>query len=323
LATCSADQHIKIFEKESTGWELSASFKAHDSAIIKVTWAGPEYGQVIASCSHDATVRIFEEDPKEPLHSPRRWKKRHVISDFRGPLYDVEFAPSHLGLKLASIGSDGTFRVHEALDPNTLSYWTLSAEVNMLTNPVARHLQSSFALSWCPSMFFKEYIVCCVLEDGFIYQRDHMGKFIKVAQLPEHKGLIRDVAWAPSMGRSYQLIATASKDGFVRIFKVFPVDKSEDATNGTNKYSDDLLQDTDINDDEEVVSSRAPGPLKVELLSQFDDHRGEVWRVSWNLTGTILASAGDDGKTRFWKSSYSGSFQSMAVVSAEQRDDET
>lgn len=297
---------------------MSASFKAHDSAIIKVTWAGPEFGQVIASCSHDATVRIFEEDPREPPHSPRRWKKRHVISDFRGPLYDIEFAPSHLGLKLASIGSDGVFRVHEALDPNSLNYWTMSTEINMLTNPVARHLQSSFALSWCPSMFFKEYIVCCVLEDGFIYQRDHMGKFIKVAQLPEHKGLIRDVTWAPSMGRSYQLIATASKDGLVRIFKVTPVDKTDKGLPETN----DLTHDADINEDEEVVAARVPGPLKVELLSQFDDHRGEVWRVSWNLTGTILASVGDDAKVRFWKSSYAGSFQSMAVVSAEQREDD-
>ena len=27
----------------------------------------------------------------------------------------------------------------------------------------------------------------------------------------------------------------------------------------------------------------------------------QVWRVEWNVTGTILASSGDDGCVRLWK----------------------
>ena len=30
-------------------------------------------------------------------------------------------------------------------------------------------------------------------------------------------------------------------------------------------------------------------------------HLGEVWRLSWNLLGTCLASSGDDGTVRIWK----------------------
>ncbi|ANB13182.1 Seh1p [Sugiyamaella lignohabitans] len=168
-----------------------------------------------------------------------------------------------------------------------MAFWTTSVEVNMLTNPVARQLQSSFALSWCPSMFFKEYIVACVLEDAFIYQRDHLGKYVRVAQLTEHKGLIRDVAWAPSMGRGYQLIATASKDGYVRIFKITSDTNGADTLSLTASALDD-----DNDDDDESSPPRAPANLKVELLSQFDDHHGEVWRVSWNLTGKCFNEAG-------------------------------
>lgn len=41
--------------------------------------------------------------------------------------------------------------------------------------------------------------------------------------------------------------------------------------------------------------------FEVRQAGQFDDHGSTVWRVSWNMTGTILASSGDDGCVRLWK----------------------
>lgn len=42
--------------------------------------------------------------------------------------------------------------------------------------------------------------------------------------------------------------------------------------------------------------------LDIQIMSRFSDHSCTVWRVSWNLTGTILSSSGDDGCVRMWKS---------------------
>jgi len=40
---------------------LTASWKAHSGSVWKVTWAHPEFGQVIATCSFDRTAAIWEE----------------------------------------------------------------------------------------------------------------------------------------------------------------------------------------------------------------------------------------------------------------------
>ena len=40
------------------------------------------------------------------------------------------------------------------------------------------------------------------------------------AELKGHRGLVRDVAWAPGNIRGFDIVATACKDGFVRVFEV-------------------------------------------------------------------------------------------------------
>jgi len=87
-----------------------------------------------------------------------------------------------------------------------------------------------------------------------------------------HNGVVHDVSWAPALGRSYHLIATACMDGRVRIYRIKP-----DATKD-----------------------------RVEPIATFQDHEAEVWKVEWNVTGTVLSSSGDDGKVRLWKGSSAG-----------------
>lgn len=315
LATCSSDQHIKVFDLDpvTSSWVLNDSWKAHDSTVVKVAFAAPEFGRILVSISYDRTVKVWEEDLDEQHGSGRRWKKRATISDSHGPLYDISFAPSHLGLRIGTIGNDGVLRVYDAIEPSDLRHWTLTNEIGVLNRPPERHLQSDFALSWCPARFSSEKLVVCALDQGFIYQKDKNDKFVLATQLPEHHGLIRTVSWAPSMGRYYQLIATGCKDGFVRIFKL-----TESANN--KAIPNDEQVSLDYEDIENTSGQSKPlNNIKVELISSHDDHQGEVWKVRWNLTGSILSSAGDDGKVRLWKSTFSNEFQCISVLSIEQR----
>ncbi|KAL1744921.1 WD40-repeat-containing domain protein [Schizophyllum fasciatum] len=87
---------------------------------------------------------------------------------------------------------------------------------------------------------------------------------------------VTSVSWAPSCGRSYHLIATGGRDGRVRIWRVKPGpedDESEDASAGWT----------------------------ASIVGDFDQHKSAIGRVEWNITGTVLSSAGNDGFVRLWK----------------------
>lgn len=293
MATCSSDHQVKVFDYVDNSWTPNDSWRAHDGVVVCVSWARPEFSQLLCTGSHDCTVKIWEEDVNEPFQSGRRWRRRFTISDYKGPVYAAGFSSDSSRIRLASIAADGVLRLHEVVEPNNMEYWISLQEVSFLTHPVSRQFQSSFSLSWAPSQFYHDYLVICVLEDAFIYYRESTGRLVRVAELSQHKGLIRDVAWAPSMGRSYNLIATACKDGFLRIFRVeIPIPPSDDGAART---------------------------LLVEKIHESADHQGEVRRVCWNHTGSVLASTGDDAKVRFWKTLYGGSFQCMAVLSVKER----
>lgn len=55
-----------------------------------------------------------------------------------------------------------------------------------------------------------------------------------------------------------------------------------------------------FNNRKESVST-GPTKFEVQIVAQFDNHNSQVWRVSWNITSTLLASSGDDGCVRLWK----------------------
>ena len=50
------------------------------------------------------------------------------------------------------------------------------------------------------------------------------------------------------------------------------------------------------------------------MAGQHNDHSSSVWRVCWNVTGTILATAGDDGQVKLWKSNYLDQWKCMATL---------
>jgi nucleoporin SEH1 len=100
---------------------------------------------------------------------------------------------------------------------------------------------------------------------------------------------VRGVSWAPGGQRGYELIATGSKNGVVRVYA--------------------------LTETEEGVSVGG-GAYTVELMGELE-HNG-VMKVEWNFSGTVLSSCGDDGRIRIWKEDHLGKWRQQYALSAEQ-----
>lgn len=103
------------------------------------------------------------------------------------------------------------------------------------------------------------------------------GEYPCTHTLTGHTDWVRDVAWAPTvLSKSY--IASASQDKTVRIW--------------TN-------------------DSRAEGEWKCTVLPEFE---AVVWRVSWSLSGNVLAVSGGDNKVSLWKENLRGEWDCVKWI---------
>ncbi|VDN96970.1 unnamed protein product [Rodentolepis nana] len=111
-----------------------------------------------------------------------------------------------------------------------------------------------------------------------------------VQDIVDIKDSVYDVAFAPSMGQSYQVLAVGSEG--LLILLVQSVSAPQVAEGGVN----------------------TPGVYNVSVMARFENNGGRVSRVAWNFQGNILASAGDDGTVRLWCSNYLKAWFPMAIV---------
>ncbi len=105
-----------------------------------------------------------------------------------------------------------------------------------------------------------------------------------------HKDWVRDVAWAPRVIPGRSVLASCSEDRSVIIWK----QGGEEDLDGEKK--------------EEEEEDKVWTPT---VLHTFDD---PVWRVSWSITGNILAVSSGDSNVSLWKEGLDGSWSQVSQV---------
>ena len=116
--------------------------------------------------------------------------------------------------------------------------------------------------------------------------------------LEGHSDWVRDVAFAPGMGLPRTYLASAGQDRTVVIW-------TQDALG--QAWNKKVLNP------EPYLSSSAGEGMQQATEGKFPD---VVWRVSWSVTGNVLAVSAGDGKVSLWKENLKGEWECVSEVAA-------
>ncbi|KZP28351.1 WD40 repeat-like protein [Athelia psychrophila] len=360
IASSSFDRTVKIWERTSAGahetntqingsapansrWKERAFLHDARGTVRAVEFAPHHFGLKLASISTDNHLRVYEclEQP-----SLATWQLAEEVDLLNLP---STTSPAFGGLALAtptqtSATLDGAAatlaaQTQQLNQMNQMTQMNQMAQMNQMNmtqsaNPLARpglgnrEADGGWCISWCKDRYWGEIIAAGCGISGIVQiislsssRRPTAILVLDPAPTDESSlplvpaataapnaaaggdtestvGVyaVTSVAWAPSCGRSYHLIATGSRDGHVRIWKVKPVEDDAEEGEGDGKWS-------------------------ASIVADFDNHKSAVGSVEWNITGTVLSSAGNDGRIRLWKATSGNVWRPAGSIGVEETEE--
>ncbi|UJR23009.1 hypothetical protein I4U23_026035 [Adineta vaga] len=310
MATCSSDGYVRIYDlHDDDSWRQSGcfSFPTPTGPIIRVTWAHSEFGGILATVSYDRFVHVWYKaptGPNDPSEYATKWVHKDQFYDSflfgssesrtsslesgaHSSTYNtvaLQFAPKHLGLVLSTAFFDGRIRIYDFQGPTVVNKEEIQTKMSNLS-----------CISWSTARHHLAPLLAIGSDDCntgagaklqlWEYAPDR--KAIKVDLTSVNmllQNAIKDIQFAPNFGQSYHLLAVASND--IDLFTIKPA-------NGENKAQ----------------------TYDVTRIITLDDHGSTVWKVCWNVFGSVLYSCGDDGRIRMWKGTINGPWKCESNVS--------
>ncbi|KAK3368910.1 WD40-repeat-containing domain protein [Lasiosphaeria ovina] len=253
VATGSVDGKIRVFNRHKDGvWRLSDNWTAHGGEITEIQWLPSTIApNLIASLGIEGRFKLWAEDPiatsgrrfitaKRFAKARAAFETRNSTSPYRAfaMKYIDEAACTYLALATA----DGQLHVYENDHPENLPDFSKVDEFTVCPRPT-RGDETAFCVRFDPNpdvcytalragvLSDTLSLVVAAMDRVRVYRsrdtiRSSLGvttaakEFYLAAELTGHRGLVRDVAWAPGNIRGYDIIATACQDGFVRVFSL-------------------------------------------------------------------------------------------------------
>ncbi|XP_024360104.1 protein transport protein SEC13 homolog B [Physcomitrium patens] len=267
LASCSSDRLIKVFA-------ISSEDVLPNSLATLAGHEGPVWQVAWAHPKFGSILASCSYDRKVIIWregAENEWHQDQVFQEHESSVNSISWSPHEFGLGLACGSSDGTISVL-TLKPD--GSWE-KAKIQQA------HPVGVTSVSWASASSLETSIGA----DSRLLQRlasggcDNTVKVWKFENnswkldcfppLSKHVDWVRDVGWAPNFGLGRSTIASASQDGTVVIW--------------TQKNDGDQWQSLTLN-----------------------DFKTPVWRVSWSLTGNILAVSDSSSKVTLWKEEVDG-----------------
>ncbi|XP_042431129.1 protein SEH1-like [Zingiber officinale] len=273
----------------------SSKWKAHSSSVVKVVWTPPECGDAIACICEDGKFSLWEEID-EDTQCPT-WKLCKLFENSGSHVLELQFGVFVTNLKMVAAYSYGHVKVYELMDPLNLDKWQLQAEFQNVLASVSRFGKASCksaSIAWNPHRIESQQssFVLGFSSDQpqlnsskiWVFEEAHQ-RWVSVAELalPEDDSdRVHAVAWAPNIGRPFEIIAVATSKA-IAIWHV-------------------------------VLDPESDGRLPTEKVALLEGHDGEVWQLEWDMSGMTLASTGSDGIVRLWQSNMNGVWHEQTVL---------
>ncbi|KAF8217681.1 WD40 repeat-like protein [Mycena galopus ATCC 62051] len=337
IASASFDRTVKVWEQtsgvglpdsqqvatpgpSSSRWIERAVLPEARGTVRAVEFAPHHFGLKLASISSDNHLRIYDCLEQPSLTTWQLSEEADVqalplspsLSPFtRAQQTNALATPTQTS---SSLDAASAPLIAQALQQNLQQ----SSSAQPRSGLGNREAHGGWCLSWCKDRYWGELIAAGAGASGVIkiiqlLPSNRPTTILTLDASPAAEGAppiepdaggvassaITSVSWAPSCGRSYHLIATGSRDGHVRIWRVKPSEEADDDVGG---------------DVEE-------GQWTASIVADFEQHKSAVGRVEWNITGTVLSSAGNDGRIRLWKATSGNVWRPAGSIGVEQSED--
>jgi len=286
----------KVFDVVGDTVTPLADLAGHEGPVWAVAWSHPKFGSLLASASFDHRVCVWREA------SPGAW---HAV--FTDPIHSASvnavcFAPHECGCAVAAASSDGAVSVlsHSGGDPSAGGGAWAADRIE------GAHAAGALAVTWAPGAVPAAALAapgrppppperrlasggCDNLVKVWRFQPSSGRWALDAPPLAAHTDWVRDVAWAPSpvgaggagsAAAGPATLASAGQDGRVFIWM------------------------------EDTAAGAGAGGWTPTLLCELDC---PAWKVSWAVSGGVLAVTDAKGEVTTWKEALDGAWEQVGA----------
>ncbi|KAF6780222.1 hypothetical protein AHF37_00252 [Paragonimus kellicotti] len=305
LASCGYDRKVIIWHETVGRWEKLHEYAEHSSSVNCVCWAPHPYGLMLACASSDGTISILTSDGSDAWHAVRipdahSMSATHTIdTNHEDMIHDAQL--DYYGTTLATASSDESIKIFDVRNKKQTLIahlrdvsWSPAINADFMLNPNV--LQSVNPLIKRLVSAGSDLLIKIWREET---SSSGTSEWVEETRLEGHSDWVRDVAWAPSLNISRQMIASCGQDGRVIVWV------STSSTNPNAVHHGATLEPSEY--------AQRPGgtswlPIVLHTYSDV------VWHVSWSITGNILAVSGGDNKVTLWKETLEGNWIALSEI---------